>query len=94
MRPPFLLFFLTFCHVFHSFFFSSFSQFFNFSVFREKCVSFFSFFFSDFLPLPAFVLGVEKRCFFRSRCSMEMWCPDGIGGDSWDWFGPPTRERA
>ena len=24
---------------------------------------------------------------------MEMWCPDDIGRDSWDWVGPPTWER-
>ena len=21
---------------------------------------------------------------------MEMWCPDDIGRDSWDWVGPPA----
>ena len=25
---------------------------------------------------------------------MEMWCPDEIGRDSWDWVGPPAWERA
>ena len=25
---------------------------------------------------------------------MEMWCPDDIGRDSWDWVGPPAWERA
>ena len=29
----------------------------------------------------------EFNCFLRSRCSMEMWCPDDIGRDSWDWVG-------
>ena len=25
---------------------------------------------------------------------MEMWCPDDVGRDSWDWVGPPPWERA
>ena len=25
---------------------------------------------------------------------MEMWCPDDIGRDSWDWVGPPAWGRA
>ena len=25
---------------------------------------------------------------------MEMWCPDGIGRDSWDWVGPPAWVRS
>ena len=25
---------------------------------------------------------------------MEMWCPDDIGRDSWDWVGPPAWVRA
>ena len=33
-------------------------------------------------------LESEFNCSLRSRCSMEMWCPDDIGRDSWDWFGP------
>ena len=36
----------------------------------------------------------EFNCFLRSRCSMEMWCPDDMGRDSWEWVGPPTWERA
>ena len=35
----------------------------------------------------------EFNCFLRSRCSMEMWCPDDIGRDSWDWVGPPASGR-
>ena len=43
-------------------------------------ISFSSF---KYIPLLAFVSGFNKRCFFRSRCSMEMcvlttWC--GIAG--------------
>ena len=36
----------------------------------------------------------EFNCFLRSRCSMEMWCPDDIGRDSCDWVGPPAWGRA
>ena len=25
---------------------------------------------------------------------MEMWSPDDMGRDSWDWVGPPAWERA
>ena len=32
----------------------------------------------------------EFNCFLRGRCSMEMWCPDDIGRDTWDWIGPPA----
>ena len=91
----FFFFFHFFIFVFFSFFNFSFSfpflfsfflfPFFIFCFFQEKC-----FFFS----LPAFVLGINKRCFLRRRCSMEMWCPDDIGRDSWDWVGPPAWERA
>ena len=31
--------------------------------------------------------------FFRSRCSMEMWCLYDIGRESWDWVGLPAWER-
>ena len=44
-----------------------------------------------------FVAGIlvsEFNCFLRSRCSMEMWCPDDIGRDSWDWVGLPAWGRA
>ena len=47
-----------------------------------------------FFSFLAFVSGFNKRCFLRSRCSMEMWCPDDIGRDSWDWVGPPAWGRA
>ena len=88
VTPLRLLFLFYFFHVFHV------SQFFFFSVFfHEKCVSFF-FFFSFYMPLLAFVSGFNKRCFFRSRCSMEMWCLDDMGQDSWDWVEPPAWERA
>ena len=57
--------------------------------FPEKCV----FFFSNFSFL-AFVSRFSNRCFLRSRCSTETWCPDDNGRDSWDWVGPPAWERA
>ena len=34
------------------------------------------------------------RCFLRSRCSLEMWCPDDMERDCWDWVGPPAWVRA
>ena len=58
--------------------------------FPEKCVFFF---FSNFSFL-AFVSRFSNRCFLRSRCSTETWCPDDNGRDSWDWVGPPAWERA
>ena len=36
----------------------------------------------------------EFNCLFRSRCSMEVWCPDDTGRDSWDWAGAPAWGRA
>ena len=56
------------------------------SSFRFSCISF------KYVLLLAFV--PEFNCFLRSRCSMEMWCPDDIGRDSWDWVGPPAWGRA
>ena len=43
------------------------------------------FFFLLHLPLLAFMFGFNKRCFLHSRYSMEMWCLDDKGRDSWDW---------
>ena len=54
--------------------------------FLFSCISF-----KYFLLLA---LASEFNCFLRSRCSMEMWCPDDIGRDSWDWVGPPAWKRA
>ena len=36
----------------------------------------------------------DHTCFLRCRCSMQMWCPDDTGRESWDWVRPPTWERA
>ena len=53
---------------------------------------FFVFFFLKKMPLVAPVS--EFNCFLRSRCSVEMWCPDDIGRDSRDWVGPLAWGRA
>ena len=101
--PFFLLFFSSFfclfsCFLFsHFLFISSFFCFFNvfhflFSFFPKKKVSSFLFCCISFIFLLALVS--EFNCFLRSRCSMEMWCPDDIGWDSWDWVGPPAWVRA
>ena len=39
--------------------------------------------------------GISTRvdCFLSSRCSMEMWCPDDTGRDSWDWGRLRGREH-
>ena len=55
---------------------------------------FFSFSCISFKYFLLLALVSEFNCFLRSRCSMEMWCPDDIGRDSWDWVGPPAWERA
>ena len=104
----FLLFFLQFFFflsffLFFSFFyiFCSFLHFVIFNVFHFPC-SFFlkkkvsSFLFSciSFKYVLLLALVSEFNCFLRSRCSMEMWCPDDIGRDSWDWVGPPAWVRA
>ena len=36
------------------------------------------------VPLLAFVSEFNCGCFLQSRCSMEMWCLDDRGRDSWD----------
>ena len=97
--PVFLSFFLAFylfifCSFLHFLIFECFSFSF-FSFFPKKKVSSFSFLFV-FLSNIFYLLALvsEFNCFLRSRCSMEMWCPEDIGRDSWDWVGPPAWERA
>ena len=85
MRPLFLFFLPFIPPLFFLFLFlgscSSFLSFsFSFSSFFKKNY----FFVFSFL---AYVSGFNKRCFLRSRCSMEMWCPDDIGQDSWIGLG-------
>ena len=89
----FFVFFLAFYFFIFSLFlfissFFAFLMFFIFSFFpKKKFLLFFLYFFQIFLLLA---LVSEFNCFLRSRCSMEMWCPDNIGRDSWDWVGPPA----
>ena len=98
---PFFVFFLA-CYffmfslfLFISSFFLIFLMFFIFffhfpeekvSSFLFSCISF------KYFLLLAFVS--EFNCFLRSRCSMEMSCPDDMVRDSWDWVGPPAWVRA
>ena len=103
--PFFLLFsvvffclFLAFCFSFFLFF-CSFLHFcifnvFHFFIFSEEKSLFFSFFLFFFQIFFLLALVSEFNCFLRGRCSMEMWCPDDIGRDSWDWVGPPAWVRA
>ena len=80
-----LLFICSFLHFLIFVFFIHFSE--------EKVYSFlFSCICFKYVLLLALVS--EFNCFFRGRCSMEMWCPDDIRRDSWDWVGPPAWERA
>ena len=64
----------------------SFSFDFFFSIFEGKCV----FLASEFHCQHQYQSEFNFRCFLRSRCSMEMWCSDDTGRDSWDWVGPPN----
>ena len=66
-------------------------SFFNFS---EEKVSSFLFSCISFKYFLLLALVSEFNCFLRSRCSLEMWCPDDAGRDSWDWVGPPAWEKA
>ena len=90
--PVFLSFFLLFIFSFflffvHFFIFCFFDVFhFLVSSFLFSCVSCKYFF--------GWALVSDFNCFLRSRCSMEMWCPDDKGRDSWDWVGPPAWGRA
>ena len=70
-----------FDHFFISLIFLMFFHFFFFSCLSFKCVL-------------LLALVSEFNCFLRSRCSMEMWCPDDIGRDRWDWIGPPTWDES
>ena len=87
-----------FFHFSHFWFISSFWDFLMFFIFFfhfDRRKSFFFSFFLYFLQI-FFLLALvsEFKCFLRSRCSMEMWCPYDIGRDSWDWVGPPAWGRA
>ena len=70
------------CFIFHLF--SSF-------VFLSICLLLFLFSCISFICVSflAFVAEFNCRCFLRSRCSMEMWCPDDIkrnfNSREWGW---------
>ena len=65
---------------------------FHFLFSEEK--SFFFSFLSFFQICFTAGISIIVQLFLRSRCSMEMWCPDDIGRDSWDRVGPPAWVRA
>ena len=69
-------------------------SFFFFLFFSRKKVSSLLFSCISFTYVSLLASVSEFNCFHRSRCSMEMWCPDDLGRDSWDWVGPPAWERA
>ena len=86
--------FLIFCSFLHFFMFLN-VFFIFFFLFSEEKSFFLSFFFLYFFQICLMLALVsEFNCFLRSRCSMEMWCPDDTGRDSWDWVGPPAWGRA
>ena len=102
---PFFQFFLpcfVFFLAFYLFIFSFFVHFiifwflnvfsFLFSFFPKKKASSFLFSFK-YISLLTSVSEFHFRRFLRCRCSLEMWCPDVVGRDTWDWVGPPTQER-
>ena len=82
---PFFFFFLSFL----AFYFS-----FSFFIYSEEKVSSFLFSCISFKYFLLLALVPEFNCFLRSRCSMEMWCPDDKRRDGWDWVGPPAWGRA
>ena len=98
----FLLFIFSFFIIFCSFLHFSFLFFIMFLhgvflFFRRKSF-FFTFFLYLFQIFLLLALVSEFNCFLRSRCSMETWCPDDTGRDSWDWvawgracFNSPER---
>ena len=67
---------------------------FFFHFFLKKKVSSFLFCCISLKYVLLLALVSEFNCFLRSRCSMEMWCLDDTGRDSWDWVGPPAGRRA
>ena len=54
---------------------------FHFFIFFEEKVSSFLFSCISFKYFKLLALVSEFNCFLRSRCSMEMWCPDDVGPD-------------
>ena len=62
--------------------------------FSEEKVSSFLFSCISFKYFLLLALVSEFNCFLRSWWSMEVWCFDDTGRDSWDWVGPPAWGRA
>ena len=62
------------------------------SIFEQSCFLFLVFL--SIFSLLALLSEFNCGCFLRCRCFMEMWCPDDIGRDSWDWVGPPAWEES
>ena len=84
--------FLIFCSFLHILiYFNVFHFLFSFFQMKKYLLFFFLVFLSFFFLLA---LVSEFNCFLRSRCSMEMWCLDDIGRDSWDWVEPLAWVRA
>ena len=86
-----LFIFIIFCSFLHflNFCFSN-----AFFIFLKKKVSSFLFSCISFKYVLLLASVSEFNCFLRSRCTMEMWCPDDIGRDSGDWgarFNSPER---
>ena len=69
--------------------FSFFFSFFKFSLFFASLTNV-----SCFASLSLLALVSEFNCFLRSRCTLETWCLDDMGRESWHWFWPPAWERA
>ena len=92
----FLAFYFSFFSFLVTFFFFRIFSVFHvlFLCFLKKKVSSFLFSCMSFKYVYSLVLESEFNCFLHSRCSMEMWCPDDTGRDSWDWVGPPAWRRA
>ena len=89
--PVFFCLFSSFLFFQFSSFFCSFLHFlisecflFSFFIFAKEKVSSFLFSCISFKYFLLLAVVSEFNCFLRSRCSMEMWCPDDIGRDSWD----------
>ena len=80
--------FLIFCSFLHFLLFFNVFHFFSFFPKKKFLLIFFLVFLSNIFFLLALVS--EFNCFLRSRCSMEMWCPDDTGRDGWDWVGLPA----
>ena len=69
-------------------FFNFLSSFFQ----KKKFILFFSCISFEYFLLLAFVS--EFNCFLRGRFSMEMWCPDDTGRESWDLVGSSAWSKS